>query len=100
MAGDFLFGYTLFPEFSSVQQMLLLRLVPVFLSVEIVSHYTCTGFKWFILMPYELVQNEMKHFLAKIVEMMKEENLFATQGGPIILAQVLFLSYLGYMFQK
>lgn len=92
MAGDFLFGYTLFPEFSSVQQMLLLRLVPVFLSVEIVSHYTCTSFKWFILMPCELVQNEMKHFLAKIVEMMKEENLFATQGGPIILAQVLFLS--------
>ncbi|KAL6201128.1 hypothetical protein ACLB2K_024843 [Fragaria x ananassa] len=33
-------------------------------------------------------KNEMKHFLAKIVEMMKEEDLFATQGGPIILAQV------------
>ncbi|XP_062013258.1 beta-galactosidase 8-like [Rosa rugosa] len=33
-------------------------------------------------------KNEMKHFLAKIVEMMKEEHLFASQGGPIILAQV------------
>ncbi|WMV16098.1 hypothetical protein MTR67_009483 [Solanum verrucosum] len=32
--------------------------------------------------------NEMKLFLAKIVNLMKEENLFATQGGPIILAQV------------
>ncbi|KAK9936284.1 hypothetical protein M0R45_013133 [Rubus argutus] len=33
-------------------------------------------------------KNEMKHFLAKIVEMMKEEHLFASQGGPIILSQV------------
>lgn len=56
--------------------------------------------KWFIFMPYELknfpnclVQNEMKHFLAKIVEMMKEEHLFASQGGPIILAQVLFFFF-------
>ncbi|MCD9645270.1 hypothetical protein HAX54_034096 [Datura stramonium] len=32
--------------------------------------------------------NEMKLFLAKIVNLMKDENLFATQGGPIILAQV------------
>lgn len=34
------------------------------------------------------LQNEMKIFLAKIVDLMKEENLFASQGGPIILAQV------------
>lgn len=34
------------------------------------------------------MQNEMKLFLAKIVDLMKDENLFATQGGPIILAQV------------
>ncbi|KAF3638200.1 Beta-galactosidase [Capsicum annuum] len=32
--------------------------------------------------------NEMKLFLAKIVNLMKDEKLFATQGGPIILAQV------------
>ncbi|KAK4361057.1 hypothetical protein RND71_020009 [Anisodus tanguticus] len=32
--------------------------------------------------------NEMKLFLTKIVNLMKDENLFATQGGPIILAQV------------
>lgn len=31
----------------------------------------------------------MKRFLAKIVVLMKEENLFASQGGPIILAQVI-----------
>lgn len=34
------------------------------------------------------LQNEMKIFLAKIVNLMKEEKLFASQGGPIILAQV------------
>lgn len=34
------------------------------------------------------MQREMERFLAKIVNMMKDENLFATQGGPIILAQV------------
>ncbi|XP_059635184.1 beta-galactosidase 6-like, partial [Cornus florida] len=36
----------------------------------------------------ELFQTEMQGFLAKIVNLMKEENLFASQGGPIILAQV------------
>lgn len=35
-----------------------------------------------------LFKNEMKRFLAKIVSLMKEENLFASQGGPIVLAQV------------
>ncbi|XP_041990675.1 beta-galactosidase 8-like [Salvia splendens] len=31
---------------------------------------------------------EMKRFTAKIVNMMKEENLYASQGGPIILSQI------------
>ncbi|KAM4102132.1 hypothetical protein ACB094_05G200400 [Castanea mollissima] len=35
-----------------------------------------------------LFKKEMKLFLAKIVGLMKDENLFASQGGPIILAQV------------
>lgn len=35
----------------------------------------------------------MKRFLEKIVNLMKDENLFASQGGPIILAQVAY-SYL------
>ncbi|CAK9156166.1 unnamed protein product [Ilex paraguariensis] len=33
-------------------------------------------------------KEEMERFLAKIVNLMKEENLFVSQGGPIILAQV------------
>ncbi|CAH2072260.1 unnamed protein product [Thlaspi arvense] len=32
--------------------------------------------------------NEMQNFTTKIVNMMKQENLFASQGGPIILAQI------------
>ncbi|KAF7120769.1 hypothetical protein RHSIM_Rhsim13G0174300 [Rhododendron simsii] len=36
----------------------------------------------------DLFKDEMKRFLVKIVNLMKEENLFASQGGPIILAQV------------
>ncbi|KAI3772554.1 hypothetical protein L6452_03742 [Arctium lappa] len=32
--------------------------------------------------------NEMQTFTTKIVNMVKEENLFAVQGGPIILAQI------------
>ncbi|XP_047957097.1 beta-galactosidase 8-like isoform X1 [Salvia hispanica] len=36
----------------------------------------------------DLFQTEMERFLAKIVRMMKDANLFASQGGPIILAQV------------
>ncbi|KAM7263776.1 hypothetical protein ACFE04_001459 [Oxalis oulophora] len=36
----------------------------------------------------EIFKQAMKSFLTKIVELMKEEKLFATQGGPIILAQV------------
>ncbi|XP_047175407.1 beta-galactosidase 8-like [Vigna umbellata] len=31
---------------------------------------------------------EMQRFTAKIVDMMKKENLYASQGGPIILSQV------------
>ncbi|KAK4347099.1 hypothetical protein RND71_033438 [Anisodus tanguticus] len=39
------------------------------------------------------MQNEMKLFLAKIVNLMKDENLFATQGGPIILARAVENEY-------
>ncbi|XP_020095547.1 beta-galactosidase 6-like isoform X2 [Ananas comosus] len=31
---------------------------------------------------------EMQRFTAKIVDMMKQENLYASQGGPIILSQI------------
>lgn len=43
------------------------------------------------------MQSEMKLFLAKIVNLMKDENLFATQGGPIILAQVVYFFSLIWM---
>ncbi|KAH9321651.1 hypothetical protein KI387_016290, partial [Taxus chinensis] len=33
-------------------------------------------------------KTEMERFTRKIVDMMKQENLFAPQGGPIILAQI------------
>ncbi|XWS73713.1 hypothetical protein CRYUN_Cryun02cG0152000 [Craigia yunnanensis] len=36
----------------------------------------------------EPFKTEMKRFTAKIVEMMKQENLYASQGGPIILSQI------------
>nr|DAD39509.1 TPA_asm: hypothetical protein HUJ06_013832 [Nelumbo nucifera] len=32
--------------------------------------------------------NEMKNFTTLIVDMIKQENLFASQGGPIIIAQI------------
>lgn len=37
-----------------------------------------------------LLQEEMQRFLGKIVNLVKEEKLFASQGGPIILAQVVY----------
>lgn len=43
------------------------------------------------------LQEEMKRFLAKIVDLMKQENLFASQGGPIILAQVIHQQILKYI---
>jgi len=36
----------------------------------------------------EPFKNEMQNFTTKIVELMKEEKLFAWQGGPIILTQI------------
>lgn len=34
------------------------------------------------------VQYHMKRFVEKVVSLMKDEKLFASQGGPIILSQV------------
>lgn len=36
------------------------------------------------------LQAEMQRFTAKIVDLMKQEKLYASQGGPIILSQVFF----------
>lgn len=38
-----------------------------------------------------MLQAEMKRFTAKIVDMIKQENLYASQGGPVILSQVSIL---------
>ena len=35
----------------------------------------------------------MQNFTTMIVDMVKKENLFASQGGPIILAQVIDLIF-------
>lgn len=40
----------------------------------------------------------MKTFTAKIVDMMKQENLYASQGGPIILSQVQFCITWTFLF--
>jgi len=37
---------------------------------------------------FNCLQDEMKRFTAMIVDMMKKENLYASQGRPIILSQV------------
>lgn len=37
---------------------------------------------------FVLLQREMQRFTEKIVGLMKSENLFESQGGPIILSQV------------
>ncbi|KAJ6341053.1 hypothetical protein OIU78_009265 [Salix suchowensis] len=36
----------------------------------------------------DVFMNEMKNFTTLIVNMVKQENLFASQGGPVILAQI------------
>ncbi|KAF6174297.1 hypothetical protein GIB67_040790 [Kingdonia uniflora] len=36
----------------------------------------------------EIYKNEMQNFTTKIVDMARQEKLFASQGGPIILAQI------------
>lgn len=42
----------------------------------------------FVVFSFSTEQNEMKNFTTLIVDMVKKEKLFASQGGPIILAQV------------
>ncbi|TKY46917.1 Beta-galactosidase protein [Spatholobus suberectus] len=35
-----------------------------------------------------IYENEMQNFITKIVNMVKEANLLASQGGPVIVAQI------------
>lgn len=41
-----------------------------------------------ILLSFLFLKEAMQGFTQKIVQMMKNEKLFASQGGPIILSQV------------
>ncbi|KAK9143114.1 hypothetical protein Syun_012514 [Stephania yunnanensis] len=50
-------------------------------------------FKTHLTMETEI---DMQKFTAKIVDMMKQEKLYASQGGPIILSQLWHLRRLGY----
>ena len=58
----------------------------------------CKKHKWtgliFLLFFFNLLilKAAMQGFTQKIVQMMKSENLFESQGGPIILSQVLSFS--------
>lgn len=42
----------------------------------------------------------MRRFTAKIVDMMKQEKLYASQGGPIILSQVCFSQWWHWLHFK
>lgn len=60
-------------------------------SFHVVNHWCLLVELWVALFCY-LFQAEMQRFTAKIVDMMKQEKLYASQGGPIILSQVPFLA--------
>lgn len=45
-----------------------------------------------------LLQRAMQGFTKKIVGLMKRENLFESQGGPIILSQVGPLRLLAFLY--
>ncbi|EPS72770.1 beta-galactosidase, partial [Genlisea aurea] len=61
-----------------------------------VKVWTCRGFPlWLHFIPgivfrtdNQPFETEMKRFTSKIVDLMKENNLYASQGGPIILSQI------------
>lgn len=46
----------------------------------------------------DVFMNEMQNFTTLIVDMMKQEKLFASQGGPIIIAQVFMLIFFLFLW--
>jgi len=93
MTGVSHFGYISFLGFSFEQVMIYLRYSVILM---IMMHLIVIMLLLLIslIFSYKLhdaslsLQNAMKSFLTKIVDLMKDDNLFASQGGPIILAQV------------
>jgi len=93
MTGVSHFGYISFLGFSFEQVMIYLRYIVILMMM---MHLIVIMLLLLIslIFSYKLhdaslsLQNAMKSFLTKIVDLMKDDNLFASQGGPIILAQV------------
>jgi len=93
MTGVSHFGYISFLGFSFEQVMIYLRYIVILMMM---MHLIVIMLLLLIslIFSYKLhdaslsLQNAMKSFLTKIVDLMKDNNLFASQGGPIILAQV------------
>lgn len=94
---DFLFGWSMFLESNSEQIMSPSRSsIPTHLSLSFSFCYQryhlhkenkTKWFKW-------ILQRAMQRFTKKIVDLMKSNNLFESQGGPIILSQVGMLNFL------
>jgi hypothetical protein len=76
------------------QIMSLSRSLSIWTSIGILqeSKWLCElGCYYLIIL---ILQSAMQKFTQKIVQMMKDENLFESQGGPIILSQVWFSVFL------
>lgn len=93
MTGVSHFGCISFLGFSFEQVMIYLRYIVILMMM---MHLIVIMLLLLIslIFSYKLhdaslsLQNAMKSFLTKIVDLMKDDNLFASQGGPIILTQV------------
>lgn len=68
--------------------------VHVLFFLPIFQAVCCSCFSFFLhllivaMLLFCIFQDEMQRFVKKIVELMREENLFSWQGGPIIMLQV------------
>lgn len=84
-----LFGCITFPVLFSEQAVNHLRYSEF--DVQSQQHLTYVTIQVVIVLYEDIchfLQTHMQSFTTYIVEMMKKERLFASQGGPIILAQV------------
>jgi len=90
----FLSGWSMFQGSALGQIMSLSRSLSIWTSIGILqeSKWLCElGCYYLIIL---ILQSAMQKFTQKIVQMMKDENLFESQGGPIILSQVWFSVFL------
>lgn len=94
-SGDFQYGWSLCQALASGQIMSLLRSVLHASIIHyIIQNWVCIQNRQLVFIPQAMsLQLAMGKFTQKIVEMMKAERLFHSQGAPIILSQVLFHSF-------